>query len=518
MPTTRSACWLGAVAWLAALLGGCSSPAPPPARVRETAPRDTASTTLGRILADDFATHPGASAFYPLPFGLEALLARLALVRAAERSVDVQYYMLHDDQTGRALLGELIRAADRGVNVRLLLDDIHTQGHDEALATLAAHPRIAVRLFNPFHHRSARWIDLLFSFSRVNRRMHNKSLTVDNQLTIVGGRNIGDEYFAASSDVDFSDLDVMAAGPVVPLVSDVFDEYWNSAVTIPIAEVTGKPPPDQATKDRLHAQFTRSLEQARGTAYANTLSDLAHTLREKRLEVFWGSGSVIADRPNKVVLPTDDDSTHAVPQLRQTLGAAQSELLLVSPYFVPGRNGQRWLEAVAKRGVRIRVLTNSYRATDVSAVHSGYMPYRKPLLRAGIELYELKPKASTTAGSNRKGFGGSSSASLHAKTYIADAHTLFVGSFNLDPRSARLNTEMGLVLDSAPLAARVAGNFDTRILDFAYRVELDPKDGDLTWVTREQGRETRFKSEPGVGPFRRFGLFLKRLLPIEEQL
>ncbi len=518
LPPMTKACLAGSVLVLACMFSGCSSVPRPVDRPPSSALADTARTKIGRLVAPDLADHPGHTAFYPVPLGAEAFAARVALIRAAERSLDVQYYILHDDDTGRTLLAELLHAADRGVRVRLLLDDIHTKGEDARLAALDAHPNIEVRIFNPFHHRSARWVDFIFDYSRVNRRMHNKSLTADNQLTIVGGRNIGNEYFGADSTMDFSDLDVLAAGPVVPKVSAAFDDYWNSPVVFPILALTDPPTEDAIRETRV--QLEESLKSELNTAYARALPDLdlVKAIRAGNLEAFWSDAMVIADQPAKVTLPPKDDSTHAVPQLKRLLESAHSELFLVSPYFVPGKKGAEWLESLAQRGIRVRILTNSFLATDVRTVHAGYMSYRKRLLRAKIEIYELKPSPNSALPEDKdKGIAGSQ-ASLHAKTYLVDRNEIFIGSLNFDPRSARLNTEMGIVVESAELGQRFVDKFDAGVLDFAYRVELDPKTDNLSWTTREQGKEVRVDSEPGVGPLRSFGLFLQRILPVEDQL
>ena len=512
-----------ALALLAAAccLGACATLPTDYVREPSTAELDTGGTTLGRTVAARLAgPPPGQSLFYPLQEGTDAFAARVALARAAERTLDVQYYIFHADDTGLALLDELLAAADRGVRVRLLLDDIHSAGLDEALAAIDAHPRVEVRLFNPFANRGVRWLDLLGDFGRVNRRMHNKSMTADNQVTLVGGRNVGDEYFGAATDKGFSDLDVLAAGPVVREVSAVFDEYWNSDVAYPIAALAA----DANAQANLQAQRGKVSGRAlalRATPYAVELAQtgLARTLAEGRLPVYRGRGTVIADSPSKVTRPPEDASTHAIPKLAAILSQAQRELILVSPYFVPGEKGTRWLREIVARGVRVTVLTNSFAATDVRAVHAAYSRYREALLQAGVTLYELKPDA-TRGGSAAKKLTGSSHASLHAKAYMVDATTLFVGSLNLDPRSARLNTEMGVVLESPELCASLREPFERALGDIAYRVERQPGTGGerLVWITREDGREVRYEDEPGLGAGQRLLQSLLRILPLEEQL
>jgi len=507
-----------AVIGVAFALGGCASLPEIPAKSVTTAMFDTAHTRLGRAVATDIAARPGLSGFHPVGDGADAFLARVAMARAAERTLDVQYYIFHADMTGGVLLGELLAAADRGVRVRLLVDDLHAGKHDDALAAVDSHPNVEVRLFNPFANRALRAFEMLFDFGRVNRRMHNKSMTADSQVTVVGGRNVGDEYFAATTAVEFGDFDVIGIGPVVREVSAEFDRYWNDDSAYPIASLAQAGP---ATLPPLRGRLAQHVTSLQGTPYAKALvsGDLARQLAEKQMAFHWGTASVVSDDPSKIRLPVDDSSTHAAPKLKAALGGAQRELLLVSPYFVPGKEGVAWLRGIAERGVRVRVLTNSYLANDVGAVHAGYAPYREDLLRAGVELEELKPSADADlarAGKQRR--SGSSGSSLHAKTYMADARTLFVGSFNLDPRSVKLNTEMGIVIQSAALCAAIRERFLSRLPDISYRVELNKETGELAWVTRENGREVRYDSEPGMGPMKRLGQMLLRILPIEEQL
>jgi cardiolipin synthase C len=505
-------------------MSGCGSLPKQPERRESHAILDTAQTRLGISVAPYIAQHPGMSGFHPLDRGTDAFVARVALVRAAERTLDVQYYAFHADSIGAALMNELLIAADRGVRVRLLLDDLHTSGSDDVLAAINSHPNVEVRLFNPFVHRGARWLDFLGDFSRVNRRMHNKSITADSLVSVVGGRNIGNEYFAAPTEVEFSDFDVIAFGPVAADVSVEFDEYWNSDVVYPLASLHVGSDAAKPSLPEVRRKLENHLEKLRDTPYARGLqaNDLARSLEQKDLSVFWGQARLISDRPDKVTLPRDDPSTHAMPKLRAVLEQSQRELILVSPYFVPGKAGMDWLQAMSARGIHIIILTNSFAATDVSSVHSAYGPYRKHLLHLGIDLYELKPSnvhkldPKSEEHSSKK-----AKSSLHAKTYMADSRILFVGSMNLDPRSASLNTEMGFVIDSESLSSEVRAKFMERLPENAFRVELDTsvdKNGRLVWVTQQDGREVRTEAEPGMGSFDNFMMSLQRLLPIEDQL
>ncbi|WP_444634868.1 phospholipase D family protein [Cupriavidus oxalaticus] len=521
---------------LAMGLTGCASLPASAQRPPSSAPAATATTAdtpLGKALAPRLAQRPGESLFYPLSSGPDALAARLAMARAAQRSLDLQTYILEPTGTGAAVLGDIIDAADRGVRVRMLLDDLRTGGEvDKILSAIDSHPNIEVRLFNPFANRSLRWLEMLVDFSRLDRRMHNKSMTVDNQMSVVGGRNIGDAYFSARTDMDFSDLDVLIAGPAVPQVSAVFDEYWNDESSYPVVALIpeGKEAPVEmrSLRKRLEARG----DQAKASQYVQELLDsgLAKGIESGRMPAYTGKATVVSDKAAKITHQIHDDPGHATARLEKMISSAQKEVLLISPYFVPDDDGEAWLIAIAKRGIRVRILTNSFAATDVSAVHAGYAPHRKALVAAGIELYELKPSAyaelaqrgKAAKGSRSRSWLSSSRASLHAKNYIVDRRLVFIGSLNMDPRSARLNTEMGIVLDSPALAERMIRTTDDGLLDMAYRIgvrtDADGNNARLTWTTRENGQLTTYDSEPGMGALQHLGIGVLRVLPIKEEL
>src|SRR5699024_11012228 len=367
---------------------------------------------------------------YALADGQEALLARLALVDAATTSIDIQYYIWHEDLTGSLMFQRLLQAADRGVKVRLLLDDNNTTGKDAILSTLDAHPNIEVRLFNPFLQRTFRALGFLTDFFRLNRRMHNKSLTVDGIISIVGGRNIGDEYFDAGSGVAFADLDVAVVGNVVPTISTDFNRYWRSRSAYPLSLIV---PPAAVAK-------TPPLEQNDATAKAYLAALAASPFTERfitaQVNWQWVNAYLLSDDPSKG-LGRAPAETSVMASISPMMEATQQQLTIVSPYFVPTQQGKKLLQRVASKGANVAVLTNSFMATDVAPVHAGYIKYRKPLLREGVALYELKPSA--TVSEQRESVLKSSGASLHAKTFTIDNHWMFVGSFNMDPRSARLN-------------------------------------------------------------------------------
>jgi len=470
------------------------------------------------MVAEEAALHPGLSGFVALADGIDALGARLLLIDRAERTIDAQYYFILNDPTGHLFISRLLDAADRGVRVRLLVDDIATQGLDAGMSELDSHPNFEIRIFNPFSRRLGRVLHALMNFRRANRRMHNKSLTIDGAATVVGGRNIGAEYFAAREDVNFSDLDLLGLGPVARDVEAAFEAYWNDELAVPVAKLV-RPVRDAAPRlALLRARGDAALEDLESSEYGAALrSTLLERLQSTEGGVAWAPAYVVWDEPAKV---RADDAYHESDtstafSLRYAMDSAETELLVVSPYFVPLERGVERLAAVSERGVRTVVLTNSLAATDVAAVHGGYAPFRIPLLRRGVELYEARHDAQLS-GTIRAGTAFSRS-SLHAKAFVVDRRLLFVGSFNWDPRSIAINTEMGILVDSAPLARRVADLLVELLPTEAWRVS-EPEPGRLRWRRIEAGRELVAEREPGAGFWRRLLAAILRWVPIRELL
>ncbi len=498
---------------LVVALSGCAS-LPPPAQGPPTHHFvDTADTELGTMLQPQLAAHAARSGVLPLRDGREALAARLELAALAQRSIDVQYYIWHDDASGREMIDALTRAAGRGVRVRVLLDDNATAGLDPVLARFDAPRNIEVRLFNPFAHRRLRLLSFLTDFDRLDRRMHNKSFTVDNQATIVGGRNIGDEYFDAGSVIDFVDLDVLAVGPIVDQMSGDFDRYWASAWSYPLSQVV----PVERLRERPPAPAAKA-----DAAAAVALHDDGSVAHGKRSIRDWLSGQgpiewttvhLVSDDPAKIAGEAAAADT-VLGQLRHALGEPTRELEIVSAYFVLEPADVATVTSWARHGAAISILTNSLAATDVPAVHAGYARSRKPLLEAGVRLFEMKPDAAPRPTSVRY---GSSSASLHAKTFEVDRSRVFVGSYNVDPRSRDLNTEMGFVIDSPALAGQLADLFVSEIPQRAYEVQLTPS-GDLRWLDRQGEHTTVLDHEPEVSAWRLLVVKLLSLLPIDGLL
>ncbi|WP_374512788.1 phospholipase D family protein [Niveibacterium sp.] len=512
----RAALVIGALA-----IGGCATLPTDFARTESHALSDTADTRLGRAAAPRLAAHAGDNGFRPLPDGVDALLARLALAKAADRTLDLQYYIWRDDLTGRHLSEALLAAADRGVRVRVLLDDIGTGADDAVLLALDAHPNIEIRLFNPVANRSFRMLGMVSDFERTNRRMHNKAFIADNHAAILGGRNIGDEYFDAGSDVAFGDLDVLTFGPVVPSVSASFDQFWNAQASVPIAALAGHAG-DAAALAATRTALDAFVNAERESPYVQGVATaVAHVLDERDGQWFWGKARLLHDDPEKIRRAPGEAEGTLLSQFSGIGNEIKSELLVVSPYFIPGDAGVAWFRSLTERGVKVTILTNSLAASDVGAVHSGYKRYREALLEAGVRLYELKPSAIEQAMEKKKKLFGASRASLHAKTFLFDRRVMFIGSLNLDARSIELNTEIGLLCDSAEMTEEMASGLERNLDAVAWRLALAPDASgrrQLVWIEQTPSGTRTLTEEPDVSLMRRFGVWFLSLLPIESQL
>lgn len=469
---------------------------------------------FAQLLAQDLSAHAGKSGIYPLANGRDAFLARLALVEMAQYSLDLQYYIWHDDISGRLLAQSLYKAGERGVRVRLLLDDHTMAGMDAMIATLNKHPNIEVRLFNPYMQRRFRPLGYLSDFFRLNHRMHNKALIADGLISIVGGRNIGDEYFGASDGVLFADLDVVGIGDMAQKVLAEFDEYWNSEASFPSESIIGD---REEVELALSGQFPTAFsndESSNGYLKLLAESSFAHYLREGGLPLIWANTEVVSDRPAKALRNSEKQDNLFHKHIAPLMAKTEKELLLVSPYFVPTKQGEAFLSGIAKQGRAVHILTNTLAANDVAMVHSGYVKYRQDLLENGVKLYELKPDFTVKPSKIKSVYDGSG-ASLHAKTFSVDGRYLYVGSFNFDPRSADLNTELGVIIDSPELAGQLRAVLAADQLRHAYAVSLD-ENGKALWQTRNpQGELETMDKEPEASLFRRVQVWIASKLPIE---
>jgi len=480
-------------------------------------PTDTASTFLGKQLAPLTKAHTdGKSGFVPFPDGIDALAIRLLLAARAEKSIDAQYYLLKPGITGSAFVNSLVQAADRGVRVRLLLDDMFTSGYDAGMAGLDSHPNIEIRIFNPFASRSARAWDAVTGFSRINRRMHNKSFTVDNQMTLIGGRNIADEYFGAREDAKFGDLDVLGIGPIVQEVSATFDDYWNHERAAPVDAFARMPDDPAAELVRVRAQMEESRQQIMNSKYADAVGDRVNEyIDTDGSEFIWASYVLAVDSPDKNIKAKAATAGSITTPLRESLLSAKEEILIISPYFVPKKSGIEALIAIQERGVQVTIVTNSLAANNQPTVHGGYAPSRKPLLKAGVKIYEIRPDAKVS-GSQILAASGAK-ATLHTKAFVVDDKEAFIGSFNFDPRSANINTELGVIIHSPKIATELADGFASKKDEEGFELFLNEK-GKLRWRTMNDGQEVIYKKEPLTTWGQRFMAGFYRILPIRSQL
>lgn len=498
-----------------ALLVGCASSLPQQNKPASFAFRPVGDSEVARYVREHQPPQgDNLSGFTLVQTGTDALAARLAMIDQAQSSLDLQYYIYRGDVTGGLVAERLLAAADRGVRVRLLLDDIGSGLRDFDVATLDHHPDIQVKLFNPLtlRGRFSRYLSKVGEFGRINYRMHNKLLIVDSQMFITGGRNIGDEYFSLSP-MDFQDIDIIGMGHITRAVARSFDDYWNANESVPVASMIRKAGPK--TEQRLRSQLQAHRFRHDGQPYLQAVQDSPFTraLRDDRIVWHWGEAQWLSDPPTKA------DPGHATNQdpilarkLMRHVRASEQELLLMSAYFIPGSRGEVFLIDMVEHGVDVRVLTNSLATTDVLAVHSAYASYRQPLLKGGVRLWELRQQAGEQP--HASAILGESQASLHAKAFVFDREKLFVGSVNLDPRSIVLNTEAGVMVQQPALAQELVTLFEHWTADdLAYELVLDDR-GQLRW---QSGAET-LTSEPHASRWRRSAAWFFGWLPIEGQL
>lgn len=462
------------------------------------------------------AIHPGKSGLLLLDDNIDAFAVRALSARTAVRSLDLQYYYWKNDTTGSLLAYELLLAAGRGVRIRLLLDDINTHHQRPSLLALDEHPNIEIRLFNPSKNRPGSWrrgIEMLLRAFSVTRRMHNKAWIADGRLAVVGGRNIGDEYFSASAASQFHDLDLVTIGDAVSQTEQIFDTYWNSAVVIPAARLRKR---RKARLHKLQRFLKRQVDDAQDSPYLNKVIDqTVDNLLVFNDKICWTSQvRVIADPPEKAYAEGEDQ--WLLNTLQQVMAQSRRQLHIISPYFIPGDKGTAQLGSLVSSGVDVSVLTNSLAATDVTAVHGAYMNYRKALLRSGVRLYELKGKLDKKAISLFGSALSSDGASLHTKAFYADQQG-FIGSFNFDPRSVSLNTEMGILFNEPELITALQQLFtEDTAAERSYRLGL--QQGRLYWRYKEDGKPKRCYREPEANFRRKLAARIISWLPIESQL
>lgn len=513
--TTRLFRRLTPFAGLALLLSACGTTTDwDYPRTPSSAITDPQSTTVGVLFQESADRHPGQSGLAVVREGSRAFIDRLAMADLAEKTLDAQYFIWDGDTTGLILAERILRAADRGVRVRLLIDDIYqTEERDFNVAAMDAHPNVEIRLFNPLENRRWRFWSFVSDFERADHRMHNKLFIVDNAVAIAGGRNIADIYFGVRADENFRDMDMAMAGPVVRDLSARFDEFWNSRSAVPVGAVVEQ----RATEKDLLAFRKRLADAISTVGYPYPIDEKIAALRAQITAIrdgfVWGQARVVANSPGRA---GDDESEAIREALIQRVGETHHELLVESPYFILADSSIELLRQLASRGIKVRVLTNSAATNDVVGAQAGYAKTRKKLLGAGIELYELRPDSamkrewSVAAGKSR--------AALHSKIMVFDRESVFVGSANLDPRSRAINTEIGVLVDNPEIASQMAAFVDEGMAPgSAYRVTL-AKDGGFEWAAQTGGTTTTFDTDPETSWWQRFVLDVVGILPLEQEL
>jgi len=476
---------------------------------------DTADTTLAKGIAEIVAQYPPEQfGFYPVFDGIDSLALRLLMAERAERSIDAQYFLIHNDLVGRAFVNALLRAANRGVRVRFLVDDMNAKGYDTGFAALDSHENIELRIFNPFAHRKARGLDA-FSMGRLTRRMHNKSFTVDNHMTLIGGRNIANEYFDANPGEKFGDLDVLTIGSIVPKVSAMFDSYWNHPASLPITALTEVPENAAEALASLEDRVAKSLEEVEASKYAGAVrSSILNYVQTDASVVTWADYDLVFDSASKVSADSGDAESIVV-QMRNSIGDVQEELLVISPYFVLRKDNIEGFRGLRDRNVKITVVTNSLASNNHTVSHSGYAAIRKSMLEMGVNLYEIRASDSIPI-DEWKGVQDAKR-TLHAKTFTVDRKRLFIGSFNWNQRSLNLDTELGVIIHSPELAISLAELVTSLLAERTFEVSLNEK-GQLRWKGLENGQEVILTKEPQTGYWRRFNAGFLRMMPIKSQL
>lgn len=470
------------------------------------------------------------SGYYPLIASTDAFAARSVLSQLSQHSIDVQYYIWHNDESGQLLLKDLYNAANRGVKVRLLLDDFNTDPQfDQVLLSFAGHPNIAVRVINPKRIRAFSTINFVTAFPHYQRRMHNKSMIFDHQLAIIGGRNIGDEYLRGDKDDAFADLDVLLAGKVAADVDDNFERYWQSGLAYDIERLVrsnNKSTTDTVASPQPFLQTLTKIAPANPNSKLNSSVQLYQSSRRAGLDKYllnhnvnfrWSVINFVSDDVRKL-RQTDEKYERVVHQLQDIIGTPKQRFTIISSYFVPTKRGIAELSKLAHDGVKVTLLTNSFNSTDVPIVHSGYSETRKALLKAGIALYELKADADPDLRRKKRSLGRNKiSTSLHTKAFAVDDCVTFIGSYNVDPRSANFNTEHGVLIYDPLLANNMHRFFDASMLNVSYQLVLD-KQGNIVWRTHSDTSTKKvinLTHEPNISKINALWVSLFSFLPIE---
>jgi cardiolipin synthase C len=519
-----------------ALASGCAG-LPPGAsypRAESVALPHPEETRLGGHFGDAASEHGGNSGFRIIPVGVDGFLTRVQMIDAAERTLDVQYFIFRGDETGRLITAALLRAADRGVRIRILIDDGDTVAGDEQILALSGHPSVELRIFNPFGYRGhAHWLraaEFLFNMPRLDYRMHNKLLVSDNAVALIGGRNIGNQYFQMDPESQFADDDVFTVGPVVQKLSETFDEFWNSKLAIPAAALGGgKHAAATLAKSRHHLLWSRPMRtlDSPGIDYAALIkTDEPYAgMVAGRLPLVWAQAQVVSDSPDKKdVVNGAQPGRLMVRPVTKAAAQVHTELLMVTPYFIPARDEMQLLNTLLRQSTRVAILTNSLESAPDVMAQAGYVRYRRSMLENGADVYEVRSMLGSQRGSGQtvriSRFGNYS---LHAKLFVFDRQRLFIGSMNFDQRSKRLNTEIGLIIESPELAQQICTRFASMTQpQNAYVVSLSagkpPASRRLVWTTIEQGKVVEYTQEPARSWGQRMKARLLAFLPLDAEL
>jgi len=517
-----------------AILSGCAS-LPPGSnfpKIASSAFAHPEETRLGRAFDNTGSEHGGTSGFRIIPVGADGFLIRMQMINAAERTIDLQYFIFHGDDTGRLLTGGVLHAADRGVRVRILIDDGETNAGDEQLTALEAHPSIELRIFNPFAYRGhsslARSAEFALNASRLDYRMHSKLFVVDNATAVLGGRNIGDQYFQIDPDSQFADDDVFAAGPIAKQLSATFDEFWNSALAIPAEALAGgKSSHATLNEHRAVLKEERRQSKAEGIDYVARIAsgEPFDQIVSGHLPLIWAHAQVVSDSPDKKKVENGSMVGRLMNRtVAEATSAVHSELLMVTPYLIPGKEGMQLFKDLRQRNVRVRILTSSLESATGLLAQSGYMPYRRPLLEEGVELYEIRSLLGNARGSGQTtAMSRYGNYSLHAKLFVFDRQRLFIGSMNFDQRSMHLNTEIGLIIDSPELAQQIATRFEAMVQTvnsyaLAWRASDTGRASGLVWRTQEGSQIVEYEVEPARSGWQRFEAEFLSHLPLDSEL
>lgn len=455
----------------------------------------------------------------------------MQLIDAAQRTLDIQYYIFSGDTSGLLVTGALLAAADRGVHIRVLIDDGETAPGDEQILVMAAHPQIEVRIFNPFryrgHMRLIRSAEFLIEKRRLNYRMHNKLFVADSAAALIGGRNIGDPYFQIDPNAQYADDDVFVEGPLVPKLSATFDQYWNSPVVIPVQALPGSRP-SQAELARERRELEKHMRKARevGADYLKRAEqgDPIAGILDGRLPVVWATAQIVCDPPDKKdVVNGAAKGRLMYGPIADATNAVSSEFTMITPYLVPAPDEMRLLHDLRQRNARVRILTNSLNSTNELAAHAGYRHSRTQLLKEGVELFELRAMLGNNRGSGQSAkMSRHGNFGLHAKLIVFDRKKLFAGSMNFDQRSRHLNTEIGLIIDSPEMATQAAARFEAMTqLSNSYAVSLSSPESanpSMIWRTVENGKTLEYRREPSRFLWRRIVVRLLSALPLDNEL